>query len=297
MVIIELFVYVFIVSMMVVCVNVMKKKGLFKKLDFLYFCVLLSLIISQIIIITALKFISVTPQLTDSVPSISLVCIGAILALALIYIISLIMESSTDIREYARTSTVWAMFIAFGTSFCAILIWIPETNMDLYRMPFAFALCIGMQYYSPVLNQLSELKNIPEKDMKGQNEAVINITPEKSYEKHEETIIELTTEAWYLAKTFEHAILQLNIDQPRRYTSRIEWFLKKAEESLNDVGLRIVNVEGHAYDAGMAADPVDPPRNIDVNDSLEVTWMIEPIIMKGTDLIKRGKVYIRRTES
>ena len=219
------------------------------------------------------------------------------ISVALIYFITRITESSTDIQEYARISTTWAMFIVFGASFCAILIWMPDTILDLYRMPFAFALCIGMQYYSPVLNQLSELKNIPEKDMKGQNEAVINITPEKSYEKHEETIIELTTEAWYLAKTFEHAILQLNIDQPRRYTSRIEWFLKKAEESLNDVGLRIVNVEGHAYDAGMAADPVDPPRNIDVNDSLEVTWMIEPIIMKGTDLIKRGKVYIRRTES
>ena len=295
MVIIELFVYVFIASMMVVCVNVMKKKGLFKKLDFLYFCVLLSLIILQIIIITALIFIS--PQSLDSIPFITRICIGTILALALIYFITRITESSTDIQEYARISTTWAMFIVFGASFCAILIWMPDTILDLYRMPFAFALCIGMQYYSPVLNQLSELKNIPEKDMKGQNEAVINITPEKSYEKHEETIIELTTEAWYLAKTFEHAILQLNIDQPRRYTSRIEWFLKKAEESLNDVGLRIVNVEGHAYDAGMAADPVDPPRNIDVNDSLEVTWMIEPIIMKGTDLIKRGKVYIRRTES
>ena len=273
----------------------MKKKGLFKKLDFLYFCVLLSLIISQIIIITALIFIS--PQSLDSIPLITPICLGTILALALIYFITRITESSTDIQEYARISTTWAMFIVFGASFCAILIWMPDTILDLYRMPFAFALCIGMQYYSPVLNQLSELKNIPEKDMKGQNEAVINITPEKSYEKHEETIIELTTEAWYLAKTFEHAILQLNIDQPRRYTSRIEWFLKKAEESLNDVGLRIVNVEGHAYDAGMAADPVDPPRNIDVNDSLEVTWMIEPIIMKGTDLIKRGKVYIRRTES
>ena len=295
MVIIELFVYVFIVSMMVVSVYFMKKRELFKKLDFLYFCVLLSLIISQIIIITALIFIS--PQSLDSISFITPICIGTILVLALIYFITRITESSTDIQEYALISTTWAMFIAFGASYCAILIWFPKTKIDLYRLPIALALCIGMQYYPPVLDQLAKLKDVPEKDMEGQNEAVINVTAENDVEEHEKTIIKLTTEAWYLAKTFEHAILQLKIDQPRRYTSRIEWFLKKAEESLNDVGLRIVNVEGHAYDAGMAADPVDPPKNIGVNDSLEVTWMIEPIIMKGTNLIKRGKVYLRRTES
>ncbi len=282
---------------MVVCLYFMKKSELFKKLDWLYFFVLSSLIISQIIIVIILIFNSDTPQLTDTNPPISLVSIGVILVLALIYIITLIMESSTEIREYARTSTGWAMFIAFGVGFLGILIWYPETKMDLYRMPIALALCIGMQYYPPVLNQLIEVKNQPEIELEEQNEAEINIAIKKSFEEHEETIIELTTEAWYLAKTFEQAILQLNINQPRRYTSRIEWFLKKAEESLNDVGLRIVNVEGHAYDAGMAADPVDPPKNIDVKDSLEVTWMIEPIIMKGTDIMKRGKVYLRRTDS
>ena len=294
MVIIELFVYVFIASTMVVCVNVMEKRGLFKKLDFLYFCVLLSLIISQIIIITALIFIS--PQSLDSIPLITPICLGTILALALIYFVTRITVSSTETQEDARVWIGWAMFLVLMASFCALLIGIPETKMDLYRMPFALALCIGMQYYPPVLDQLAKLKDVPEKDMEGQNEAVINVTAENDVEEHKETIIELTTEAWYLAKIFERAILQLNIDQPRRYTSRIEWFLKKAEESLNDVGLRIVNVEGHAYDVGMAAAPVNM-EEFDVDDSLEVTWMVEPIIMKGTDLMKRGKVYLRRTES
>ena len=69
MVIIELFVYVFIASMMVVCVNVMKKKGLFKKLDFLYFCVLfISFIITQIFFSTTQLFFSISPQKQDSIP-------------------------------------------------------------------------------------------------------------------------------------------------------------------------------------------------------------------------------------
>lgn len=293
MVVIELFVYVSIISVMVVCVYFMKKRELFKKLDLLYFSVLSSLIISQIIIIITLIFNSDAPELTDTNPPISLVCIGAILVLALIYIISLIMESSTEIREYARTSTGWAMFIALGVGFLGILIWYPETKMDLYRMPIALALCIGMQYYPPVLNQLSELKNIPEKDMEEQKEAVINVTAEKSMEGHKEVVINLAIESWHLAKVFERALTQLNVDQPKGYASQLRWFVKKTEESLEDVGLRIVNVEGHPYDPGMPATFLNIDK-FDADDTLVVDLMLEPIIMEGTVLIKTGKVTLRR---
>ena len=293
---IELFVYVFIACMMVVAAYYLKKREQFTKLDLLSVSVLLSLIILQIIFITTLTPNSDIQQSDDTIPPISHICIGAIIGLALVYVITLILDSSTEIQEYARTATGLAMFVAFGASFLGIIIWYPETKLDLYRMPIALALCIGMQYYPPVLNQLAKVKDLPETGMEEQHEAATDITAERSYEEHEEKIIELTTDAWYLAKIFERAILQLNLDQPRRYTSRIEWFLKKAEESLNDVGLRIVNVEGHVYDTGMAAAPVNM-EEFDVDDSLEVTWMVEPIIMKGTDLMKRGKVYLRRTGS
>ena len=294
MMIIELFVYVFIASMMVVCVNVMDKTGIVKKSDFIFFYVLLSLIISQII--TVLIFNPDIPQLQGDIPSITYVSIGTILVLGLIYIITLIVESSTEIQEYARTSTGWGMFLAFGAGFFGILIWYPDTKMDLYRMPFALALCIGMQYYPSVFDRLVKMKDVPEEDVEGENEAAFNAITEMSMEEHKDAIIELATEAWCLAKIFERAIIQLKIEQPRRYTSRIEWFVKKAEESLNHVGLRIVNVEGHVYDPGMAAAPINM-EEFDVDDYLVVNSMVEPIIMEGTVLVKRGKVSLRRTDS
>lgn len=293
---IELFVYVFIVCMMVVCLYFLHKAEIVRKSDKILFYLLLSLIGLQIIITTALLFNSNPPQFPDDNPPISFVCIGTIIVLGLIYLIVIIMKSSTEIQEYTRTATGFAMFIAFGASILGIIVWYPDTIIDLYRMPIALALCIGMQYYPLILIQLVEEKDLPEIELEEQTEAAINTTSEERYEEHEETIIALTTEAWYLAKLFERAILQLNIDQPRRYTSRIEWFLKKAEESLNDVGMRIVNVEGHTYDVGMAAAPANM-EEFGVEDALEVTSMVEPIIMKGTDLMKRGKVYLRRTES
>ena len=163
-------------------------------------------------------------------------------------------------------------------------------------MPIALALCIGMQYYPVVFERLVKLREAPTQDLDEQIETEIKPTIEEGYEDHEETIIDITTKAWYLAKIFERAVLQLNVDQPRRYTSRIEWFLEKAEESLNDVGLRIVNVEGHTYDVGMAA-AVENMEEFGVDESLEVIWMLEPIIMKGTEVIKRGKIFLRRTEA
>ena len=283
MVIIELFVYVSIISMMVVCANVMRKRGFFKKLDFLYFCVLLTLIILQIII-TALIFSPILPQIRDSNPPIILVCIGTILALALIYFITRIAESSTEIQEYARVFALWAMFIALGMSFCAILIWLPETEMDLSRMPFAFALCLGMKYYPPVLDRLTRVKEAAEKR-----------TVERNIEGYKDAIINLAIESWHFAKNYERAITRLNTNRTQRYIRQLEQFIQKAEESLEEVGLRIVNVEGTPYDPGMAATPLNI-EDFGPEDQLVVDKMLKPIIMEGTTLAKTGTVTLRRIE-
>ena len=283
MVIIEVFVYVCIASMMVFCTNVMRKKGLLKKLDFIYFSILLILIISQIII-TALISSPILPQTGDSNPPTILICIGAILALALIYIITRIVESSTETHEYARKFTLSAMFIVLGASFCAILIWPSETDMDLYRMPFALALCLGMKYYPPVLDRLTRVKEAAEKR-----------TVERNIEGYKDAIIKLAIESWHFAKNYERAITRLNANRTQRYIRQLEQFIQKAEESLEEVGLRIVNVEGTPYDPGMAATPLNI-EDFGPEDQLVVDKMLEPIIMEGTTLAKTGTVTLRRIE-
>ena len=283
----------------------MNKAQLTKISDFISPGLILFLIIIQI-------FNPISSQTQDANLPMALICIGAILALALIYIITRIATSSTDTQEYARISTLSAMFIVFGAIFCLILIDLPETKMDLYRMPFALALCIGMAYYPPALDRLKASRNSSEQrpeeheevildpatatGIEAHKETVLDIATEISTDAHKDTIINLATESWRLAKAFELAIIQLNVDKPRRYTSRIEWFIKKAEESLERTGLRIVNLEGHPYDPGMAAAPVNL-EEFDVDDPLEVSLMVEPIIMDGTVLVKRGKISLRRVKS
>lgn len=292
---IELFVYVFIACMMVILVYYMNKKEHFENLDLLFTSVILSLIILQIVFITILIPNLDVQQSDDTIPPISHICIGAIIALILIYVITIITESSTEIREYARTATGSAMFVAFGASFLGIIVWYPDTKIDLYRMPIALALCIGMQYYPPVLEQLAELKGGPEEDIGGEKEIVSNVTTENSMEGHKETVINLAIESWHLAKVFERALAQFNVDQPKGYASQLRWFVKKTEESLEDVGLRIVNVEGHPYDPGIPVTFLNIEK-FNTDDTLEVDLMLEPIIMEGTVLVKTGKVTLRRIE-
>lgn len=301
MVIIEAFVYVCIASIMVFYVNVMNKAQLTKISDFIFPGLILSLIIIQI-------FNPISSQTRDSNLPMALICIGAILTLVLIYVITRIATSSTDTQEYARMSTLLAMFIVFGAIFCLILIDLPETKIDLYRMPFALALCIGMAYYPPALDRLKASRNSSEQSPAEHEEPIIDtatatgpearketvdIATETSIEKHKDAVISLAIESWRFAKVFERGITQLNAARAKRHTSQLQLFLKKTEESLEDVGLRIVNVEGSPYDPGMAATPLNI-EDFAPEDHLVVDQMLEPIIMEGAVLAKTGTVTLRR---
>ena len=155
MVIIEVFVYVCIASMMVVCVNHVKKTGYAETSDSIYFWVMFFLILTQI-------FIQILPTVRNFVHIFTQICLGTIVTLALIYVITRMTVPSIDTQRRVRAWTGWAMFFTTEFCVCALLVGFPETKTDLYRMPFPLALCIGMKYYPPMLDRftssLSHLK-------------------------------------------------------------------------------------------------------------------------------------------
>ena len=278
---IELFVYVFIACMMVVCLNFLHKAEIVRKSDKILFYLLLSLIVSQIVI---LILSHISPQTKDSIPITTPIYLGTLFTLTLIYILTRLTESSIEIQEDARIWIGWTMFLVLAACFCALLMGLPETKSDLYRIPFAITLCISMQYYPTVLDRFTRLKDAAE-----------NRTVEKSVEGHKDAVINLVIESWRFAKNYERIIKRLDTNQTQRYTRQLQQFVKKAEESLADVGLRVVNVEGYPYDPGMKVTPL----NIDLfepDDHLVVDQMLEPIIMEGTALAKTGTVTLRRKE-
>lgn len=106
-------------------------------------------------------------------------------------------------------------------------------------------------------------------------------------------VISMAVESWRLGRVFDRMLLKLNAGDQSRYKGQFRWFIKKVEEALEQAGLRIVNVEGHAFDPGMAATPLNIGE-FDAGDALIVEQMLEPIIMGKEGLIKSGTVTLRK---
>ncbi len=116
-------------------------------------------------------------------------------------------------------------------------------------------------------------------------------------EEHKDAIINMAIESWRFARLFERLLTKLDAGAHKRYVGQLKWFIKKTEESLDQIGLQLVNVEGHPYDPGMAAIPLNI-EDFNPDDVLIVNQMLEPIIMekeKGV-LVKTGAVVLRRAE-
>ena len=283
MVVIEIFVYVYIVSIMVVCVSYLKKSGILKKSDVIYFCVLFSLMVTQILASLTVPFLTFVRK-QDSMLPITSICLGTIFALILIYMLTRLTVSAQIIREDASVWIEWILFWVVVSSICAILMGLPQTQNDLYRIPIVLALCIGMKYYPSVLDRISICREITHKQ-----------TSEKRMEAQKTAVINSAIESWRFSKVFERMLGQLDAADTRRYTSQLRFFVKQTEQTLEDMGLRVVNVEGLPWDPGMAVTAVNR-ADFEVDDVLEVNLMLEPILMEGTVLVKTGKVTLRRIE-
>jgi len=116
-----------------------------------------------------------------------------------------------------------------------------------------------------------------------------------SPESMREAVIIMAVESWRFGRVFDRLLTKLDAGEQNRYKSQFRWFIKKVEEALEQVDLRIVNVEGHPFDPGMAATPLNI-EEFDAKDALMVDQMIEPIIMGKEGLFKTGTVTLRKVE-
>ena len=111
-----------------------------------------------------------------------------------------------------------------------------------------------------------------------------------------QSLLNISVEAWRFGKLFDRLLSKLDAGEQGRYRNQFRWFQKKIDESLGVAQLRLVNVEGHPYDPGMAATPINIDE-FDAQDSLVVDQMLEPILMGPDGVIKTGTVTLRKVQS
>ena len=110
-----------------------------------------------------------------------------------------------------------------------------------------------------------------------------------------QVVIGMAVESWRFGRTYDRLLTKLDAGEQNRYKSQFRWFIKKVEEALEQAELRIVNVEGHPFDPGMAATPLNI-EEFDAKDALMVDQMLEPIIIGKEGLVKTGIVTLRKVE-
>ena len=72
-----------------------------------------------------------------------------------------------------------------------------------------------------------------------------------------DAVISMAVESWRFGRVFDRLLLKLDAGEQNRYKSQFRWFIKKVEEALEQVDLKIVDVEGYPFDPGMAATPLN----------------------------------------
>ena len=119
---------------------------------------------------------------------------------------------------------------------------------------------------------------------------------EPSSEDLKKSLLDIAIESWRFGRLFDRLLTKIDAGEQGRYQGQYRWFQKKLEDSLTVAGMRVVNVEGHPFDPGMAATPLNI-EEFESQDKLVVDQMLEPIIMGPDGLVRTGTVTLRKVES
>lgn len=147
---------------------------------------------------------------------------------------------------------------------------------------------LGISYYNIILTNF-RYNLIPMSSSKEdlmENEVIVN---------HEEIIVKIVTENWRLMKLFMKVITKLDASEANRYLNQIRYFQKTIYDSLDEAGMKLVNLEGQFFDAGMAATPLNIDE-FETDDKLIVEQMIEPLIMKDGIIRKQAIINLIKVE-
>ena len=121
-------------------------------------------------------------------------------------------------------------------------------------------------------------------------------TRQPSSEALTKSLLDVAVESWRFGRLFDRLLTKLDAGEQSRYRGRFQWFQRKLEDSLADAGMRIVNVEGHPFDTGVAATPLNIDE-FESEDPLIVDRMLEPIIMGPDGVIRTGTVTVKKVKT
>ena len=110
---------------------------------------------------------------------------------------------------------------------------------------------------------------------------------------HLDAMVDMAVESWRLARLFTRVLHKIDVTDQQRYSGQIRYYLTSLEKNLASAGLRLVDLEGQTFDAGMAV-KVANLGDFDPDEPLFVEQMLEPVVMGNDGLVRVGKIIVRR---
>ena len=105
------------------------------------------------------------------------------------------------------------------------------------------------------------------------------------------SLVELASESWRFAKTNERVLAKLAMKDQTRFQSQLKWFVKKIADELETSGLKIIDLEGQDYDAGMAVSAINID-DFDESAELYIDQVLSPLIMSDKGIEQMGTVIL-----
>ena len=109
------------------------------------------------------------------------------------------------------------------------------------------------------------------------------------------SLVAIATESYRFQRTFEKVLQQMSFEESRKYQNQLNYYAKKVSKSLDAFGIRILDLEGKAYDPGMPVSPINI-EDFEAEDQLFIQQTVEPIIMMDDAVLKMGTVLLGRNE-
>ena len=109
----------------------------------------------------------------------------------------------------------------------------------------------------------------------------------------EKALLDLVIESWRFTKLFQRLLTKVDAGEGSRYINQYRYYLRRLEDCLSQAGFHVANIEGHPYDAGMAASALNI-GDFGPDEVLLVDQMVEPIIMGPEGLVRPGTVMLRK---
>jgi hypothetical protein len=109
------------------------------------------------------------------------------------------------------------------------------------------------------------------------------------------SMIDMAVESWRFSRLFIRMMNKLDATDQARYASQLNYFIEKVSDSLQQLDMQLVNIEGQLYDPGIAASPINI-ADFEATDHLLVDQMLEPIIMSAEGLVRSGRITLRKAQ-